>query len=487
MSTIPFQDGRRTSSGASFHTNSSQYYPMHKVPRLEGRPFYAGKDYIFPPPLQSPQQQHSKQLLVPSHYMLPLKIEPEPTVEALDLRICKQNESISQYDFSKDILGEENHQLLLEEPQPKRSPSPLPPPSSLAVSMSFNQPFYDPFHFRPPPMRHDFLQGPSYPQIPSVSKNPSHFPPETQLLSLRSLEGMKMIGAPNQCFREKVSLKRGRDEKNFLDSRLRRIEEISAETKNLIVLPSRSETISPLLRSSSPNKSLLSHSVVSNSSHVRLKRRYSTEWKCRPPGLVASSTSSMKQAIIEPSTPLSCSSLSQNPSSVYINKDRKSPSRIVSENEIEVEDHTLNDKTKRYRGKRGRPRKHKTKVPLPPLYVFIRNLIHNDAYNPRVLSWVNESKGIFKVNQTAEYAQTWGKMKRNRSEEMNYEKMSRAMRYHYGSEKQGRKGHLAMVKEKRLVYQFGELAVNWKSHEIPKIKCDQHMLCKGSFCLWSKE
>ena len=37
---------------------------------------------------------------------------------------------------------------------------------------------------------------------------------------------------------------------------------------------------------------------------------------------------------------------------------------------------------------------------------------------------------------------------------MNYEKMSRAMRYHYGSERQGRKGHLAMVKEKRLFYRY---------------------------------
>jgi hypothetical protein len=45
-------------------------------------------------------------------------------------------------------------------------------------------------------------------------------------------------------------------------------------------------------------------------------------------------------------------------------------------------------------------------------------------------------------------------MKANRSEEMNYEKMSRAMRYHYGSEKHGRKGHLAMVKEKRLYYRY---------------------------------
>ena len=37
---------------------------------------------------------------------------------------------------------------------------------------------------------------------------------------------------------------------------------------------------------------------------------------------------------------------------------------------------------------------------------------------------------------------------------MNYEKMSRAMRYHYGCERQGRKGHLAMVKEKRLCYRY---------------------------------
>ena len=31
-------------------------------------------------------------------------------------------------------------------------------------------------------------------------------------------------------------------------------------------------------------------------------------------------------------------------------------------------------------------------------------------------------------------------------------KISRAMRYHYGSERSGRKGHLAMMKEKRLCY-----------------------------------
>ena len=104
------------------------------------------------------------------------------------------------------------------------------------------------------------------------------------------------------------------------------------------------------------------------------------------------------------------------------------------------------------RVKRGRPRKHAPKVPLPPLYVFIRNLLHSPAYNPSTVAWVDEESGCFKVTSTSEFARTWGRMKVNRSEEMNYEKMSRAMRYHYGSEKSGRKGHLAMVKEKRLFY-----------------------------------
>ena len=65
------------------------------------------------------------------------------------------------------------------------------------------------------------------------------------------------------------------------------------------------------------------------------------------------------------------------------------------------------------------------------------------------------------VTSTTEFAKTWGRMKSNRSEEMNYEKMSRAMRYHYGCERQGRKGHLAMVKEKRLYYKWVILFFNF--------------------------
>jgi len=80
---------------------------------------------------------------------------------------------------------------------------------------------------------------------------------------------------------------------------------------------------------------------------------------------------------------------------------------------------------------------------------------------------------------------TRGSMKSHRSEEMNYEKLSCAMRYHYGGP--GRKGHLAMVKEKRLVYKFGELAINWYAGDVQMAKCDLHELCKGCLCLWTKE
>ena len=77
-----------------------------------------------------------------------------------------------------------------------------------------------------------------------------------------------------------------------------------------------------------------------------------------------------------------------------------------------------------------------------------------------MVNWISETDGIFKISNTMEFARTWGEMKVNRNAEMNYEKMSRAMRYHYGNP--SRKGHLAMVEKKRLVYRFGESAIRWR-------------------------
>jgi len=59
------------------------------------------------------------------------------------------------------------------------------------------------------------------------------------------------------------------------------------------------------------------------------------------------------------------------------------------------------------KSKRGRPRKNEKKVTLPPLYVFIRNLLHKISYNPDIVSWLNETQGIFRVNNSLEFAKTW--------------------------------------------------------------------------------
>ena len=75
-------------------------------------------------------------------------------------------------------------------------------------------------------------------------------------------------------------------------------------------------------------------------------------------------------------------------------------------------------------------------------------MLHNQSYNPKTISWVNENIGVFKVNNTSEFARTWGLMKSNRSEEMNYEKMSRAMRYYYD------KNIILKTAGKRYIYRF---------------------------------
>ena len=62
------------------------------------------------------------------------------------------------------------------------------------------------------------------------------------------------------------------------------------------------------------------------------------------------------------------------------------------------------------RHKRGRPRKHAPKLPLPPLYVFIRNLLHNPGYNPSVIAWVDDEGGCFKVCRVEEIGTLFEKM-----------------------------------------------------------------------------
>merc|ERR1719278_1569538 len=93
-------------------------------------------------------------------------------------------------------------------------------------------------------------------------------------------------------------------------------------------------------------------------------------------------------------------------------------------------------------GKSGGRRKSGTKK----ITQWILSLLRDPDYNPRVISWDNEEKGVFYITDTAKFAKLWGMRKKNPS--MNYEKLSRAMRYYY------KNGELIAV-DKRTTYQFG--------------------------------
>jgi hypothetical protein len=108
-------------------------------------------------------------------------------------------------------------------------------------------------------------------------------------------------------------------------------------------------------------------------------------------------------------------------------------------------------------GGRRKPSRYEREIQRPPvpqrrksgtkkITQWILSLLRDPDYNPRVISWDNEEKGVFYITDTAKFAKLWGMRKKNPS--MNYEKLSRAMRYYY------KNGELIAV-DKRTTYQFG--------------------------------
>ena len=74
-------------------------------------------------------------------------------------------------------------------------------------------------------------------------------------------------------------------------------------------------------------------------------------------------------------------------------------------------------------------------------------LLRSPATNPSILTWEDESRGKFRVMNSTAFAELWGKVKKNPG--MNYEKLSRAIRYYYKNKE------IEVVKGERLVYAFG--------------------------------
>jgi len=88
---------------------------------------------------------------------------------------------------------------------------------------------------------------------------------------------------------------------------------------------------------------------------------------------------------------------------------------------------------------------------------WIVSLLRDPEYNPSVITWHDEKRGIFMIKDTDKYASLWGQVKQNKN--MTYEKLSRAMRYSY------KNNELKTVREQRLTYKFGPNMVNFRAKD----------------------
>ena len=61
------------------------------------------------------------------------------------------------------------------------------------------------------------------------------------------------------------------------------------------------------------------------------------------------------------------------------------------------------------------------------LWRFLLDLLKDHNCNPEHIRWENRAEGIFTIVNSAYVAELWGKKKKN--DKMNYEKMSRAIRF----------------------------------------------------------
>lgn len=88
------------------------------------------------------------------------------------------------------------------------------------------------------------------------------------------------------------------------------------------------------------------------------------------------------------------------------------------------------------------------------LWEFLRDLLNDPSTNPSYIKWTNQEKGEFRMVKTKEIARMWGEIKNN--ERMNYENMSRAIRYYY------KRKIMEPVLNRRLVYRFGPKSHGWR-------------------------
>ncbi|XP_042883211.1 DNA-binding protein D-ETS-3-like, partial [Penaeus japonicus] len=102
---------------------------------------------------------------------------------------------------------------------------------------------------------------------------------------------------------------------------------------------------------------------------------------------------------------------------------------------------------------RRKPKPRTSRKNTGMVWEFLRDLLLDPESNPALLKWEDPVEGSFRLVQPEEVAARWGLLKKNTS--MNYEKLSRALRYHYRIQTLIRSRH-------KLVYKFGPKASGWK-------------------------
>merc|ERR1712012_1281906 len=129
-------------------------------------------------------------------------------------------------------------------------------------------------------------------------------------------------------------------------------------------------------------------------------------------------------------------------------KQKEKTSDYESEEFSEEEKPQRNPAPRRYRrpSKNPVPQQRKKGSTLK-ISQWIVKLLRDPETNPSVIMWEDEPEGKFRVINSTAFAQLWAKEKKTPA--MNYEKLSRAMRYYY------RNKEIEMVKGERLTYKFG--------------------------------
>lgn len=111
------------------------------------------------------------------------------------------------------------------------------------------------------------------------------------------------------------------------------------------------------------------------------------------------------------------------------------------------------------RGRAPRRSRNKSSKTGNHLWEFVRDLLRDPKFNPRLLKWEDKENGVFRFVQSEQVAQLWGEKKNN--PHMTYEKLSRAMRF---CRKTGFFNAVPRTGKfpKKLCFMFGDKAHGWK-------------------------